>query len=110
LEGFAFPKDGFDAYRRNKAEDIEEPGQSAETKSGDRLISNHEINFAAILLSRCSFFLSNSNLKLQVESCAAMTQGFQFLSLAAQLCKVSDSYAGNTERFIRMHRPGIWGI
>ena len=85
LDNISTPKEGFETYQRNKdQENDEEP----EKPMAESPVSNHEVNFVAILLSRCSFFLSNGNLRLQVESCSAMACGFRVLAIVAKLCKV----------------------
>ena len=84
------PKAGFEAYHKDQEEyqvEDEESPLSGESKI-DPIVGNHETNFVAMLVSRCTFFFSNASLRLQVESCEAMTQGFRFLAMVALLCKV----------------------
>lgn len=84
------PREGFEAYRKESAFDHKKKDDhDTNGRSLSRLVSNHEINFVSMLLARCSFFVSNASLRLQVESCSAMAHGFRFLAIVALLCKVS---------------------
>jgi len=89
------PREGFEAYRNRKEKEEqrnrgEESAPSLEHQLVDqRQVGSYETNFVAMLISRSTFFFSNASLRLQVESCAAMIEGFRFLAIAALLCKVS---------------------
>ena len=85
------PKEGFEAYHNKLEKDqvVEEEEEAPiSEESTNRLVGNHETHFVAMLVSRCTFFFSNASLRLQVESCAAMAEGFRFLAIVALLCKV----------------------
>jgi len=93
LDGKSFtesPKEGFDAYRKEREGSEENEGleDSNSKQSTDCLVSHQETYFVSVLISRCTFFLSNSNLRLQLESCTAMAEGFRFLATVALVCKV----------------------
>ena len=90
LLGDQSPKEGFEAYHKGQEDcQVEDEESSLGGKSKlDQIVGSHETNFVAMLVSRCTFFFSNASLRLQVESCETMTQGFRFLAIVALLCKV----------------------
>lgn len=81
------PKEGFEAYR-NEQDSLENNPETTTTMKEAPFTSKHEIHFVNVLVSRCTFFLSNASLKLQIASSEAMTSGFQYLAIVARMHKV----------------------
>ncbi|CAB9502900.1 expressed unknown protein [Seminavis robusta] len=95
LEGDVLsPKDGFEAYRNSNDREEQGTEQKEHPKDNHDIVSNHEIRFVSMLVSRCTFFLSNYSLKLQIDSCTAMAEGFRFLAIVALICKDPENKTG----------------
>jgi hypothetical protein len=83
------PEEGFELYRDQHVHD-------KELAIGFQLVSVSEIEFVKRIISRCCFLLSHPSLTSQIQSCAALIRGFNFLgAVARRVCPDVDEPNGS---------------